>query len=391
MKANLTSAATSIEPFLLFIGVAILPVYVFSSGGVQPAHMVLAIFGFISLFKRGVPASVWVLFLAGISVYSMVVESFYVMLGAPSSSLINSLFFVYNFILVTATYSYCRQSGVSVLAPGLLCASAIALVAILWAGVSTQVDDQARATAAFNNPNQLGYFSVCILSLTYLMYRHGLLKYIVAVGLFAVAIFLSVASLSKAAMVSNFVVAFLALKPVKHKSVAVSWGLSAAGIAWFVLALSALVAILFLYVQGVFDHFLFVERLQGIMSEDDSSLAARGYFAFLEGNSFQVLLGLGSSGVLQIAGHEVHSTLASVFNNYGILGFTIFISTLLLWVFHLWRAYGFVGMCCLTGPAMLYGITHNGIRFTAFWILFGASMAMASRLIRNRKPSISAV
>ena len=78
-----------------------------------------------------------------------------------------------------------------------------------------------------------------------------------------------------------------------------------------------------------------------------------------------------------IVGHEVHSTLGSVINNYGFLGLILFSAVLAIWAFRLWQSYGAVGMISIAGPAMLYGITHNGIRFTIFWLLFAASMAMA--------------
>lgn len=374
------------EGYLLTIGIGLLPIYMFGSGGIQPSHMVLALFSLIALLRRGIPSEVWLFFLASVAIHSFFVESFYVTIGAKPTSLMASVFFSYNFFLVSAIYSYCSRYGLSALTPGVVVASAIAIITISVAGVSLQEGGHGRATGAFNNPNQLGYFSVCILSLTYLLYSHGHFKYIVAVGMFALAIFLSIASLSKAAMVANFIVAFLALKPVRRDGESRS-KLLAIGfpVFWISLVVFGLGFIVTYYLQGSFNDYLFVKRLQGMADESDSSLASRGYFGFLEGNTFQILLGLGAERVADIVGHEVHSTLASVLNNYGVVGFLMFASALGVWALKLWRAYGFTGMACLTGPAMLYGITHNGTRFTAFWVLFAASMAMATRIIRERK------
>lgn len=375
-----------LESRLLLLGAGLLPIYVFSSGGIQPAHMVLALFAIIGLLRRRFPAEIWLLSLLGISIYSFIVESFYVVAGVEVASLMSSIFFFYNFFLVWAIYSYCKRYGLSALTLGIISACVIAIVSVSVNGVSLQEAGQGRTTGAFNNPNQLGYFSVCFLSLTYLLYRHGHLKYIVAVGMFAIAIFLSIASLSKAAMVANFVVAFLAIKPVRLGASKNSI-LSSVGVPlfWILITILGLSYILALYVEGAFDGYLFVKRLQGMMSEGDSSLEARGYFVFLEGTTLQILFGFGSKGIADILGHEVHSTLASVLNNYGLVGFLLFSSALVAWAVNLWRAYGFIGMCCLSGPVMLYGITHNGIRFTAFWILFSASMAMASNIMQQRK------
>jgi hypothetical protein len=378
------------EGYLLTIGIGLLPVYIFSSGGIQPSHMVLALFSLIALFRRGFPSEAWLFLLAGVAIYSFFVESFYVIIGAEPDSLMVSVFFFYNLFLVGAIYSYCSRYGLSVLTLGVIVACAIAVITVSAGGVSLQEGGQGRATGAFNNPNQLGYFSVCILSLTYLLYRHGHFKYIVAVGMFALAIFLSIASLSKAAMIANFAVAFLALKPVRREGESRSKLLVyALPVLWISLVLFGLGFIVTSLLQGSLDDYLFVKRLQGIAHEDDSSLGARGYFVFLEGNTVQFLLGLGAEGVADIVGHEVHSTFASVMGNYGVVGFLIFSGALGVWALKLWRAYGFTGMACLTGPAMMYGITHNGTRFTAFWILFAASMAMATRIIRKRKANSS--
>lgn len=379
-------------PKMLVLGIALLPVYIFSSGGVQPAHLILALFSVACILKRGFPSEPWFFFLAGVAIYSFFVESFYVAVGAEVTSLITSVFFFYNLFLVSAVYSYCVRYGLSDIKPGVVVACAIAIITVSTVGVSLQEGGQGRAIGTFNNPNQLGYFSVCILSLTYLLYSHGHLKYIVAVGIFAFAIFLSIASLSKAAMVANLIVIFLALKPVnredepRNKFLAIGFT-----VFWILLVLLGLGFILASYFDGNLDKYLFVKRLQGMSHEDDSSLGSRGYFAFLEGNIIQILFGLGTERVSDIVGHEVHSTLASVLNNYGVLGFLMFSGVLVIWGLKLWRAYGFIGMACLTGPAMLYGITHNGTRFTAFWILFAATMAMATRVIQKRKSHYPAV
>ena len=369
--------------FLLILGIALLPVYTFSSGGIQPAHAILALFAITTLQARGIPLLSWVLFLAAISFYAFFIESFYSIIGINYSSIINSIFLFYNFIVVVSVFSYCRNYGISALVPGIIVACIIAAISIVITATSFNSVYQERSTGLFNNPNQLGYFSVCILSLTYLLYRHGNFNFFFTIILFFFAIALSITSLSKAAMVANFFVIFLALKPVSatnKKFLGIR-----AFFFWALLILFLLTTLYVFYAQGFFDDFRFVQRLQSITHEDDSSLESRGYFAFLEGSSLQIIFGLGGYNVADIVGHEVHSTLASIMNNYGIVGFLLFSGALVVWALKLWQAYGFIGMFCLTGPAMLYGITHNGTRFTLFWVLFGASMAMADDIIYNRK------
>lgn len=370
--------ADRLERGFLILGVALLPVYLFPSGSIQPAHLVFALFFSFVLLRRGVPAAPWSYALLAIVVYTFLVECVYAITGRDSE-VIHSIYFLYNALVAFSVYMYVKDNQISGLFLGLLVASLAAVGTVLISGVNLQdVEDAGRSTGSFNNPNQLGYFSVSLLSLIYLCYRSGYIRYYTAATMFAVALFLSISSLSKAAMVANFLVIFIALKPPSSSIKSTMF--------WFVIGGFALLLLCFLYYLGAFDNFLFTQRLQNIASENDSSLEARGYFAFLEGNGFQFVFGLGVDQTNQIAGHEVHSTLGGILNNYGVFGFIVFSFALLIWALQLWKVYGFSGMFCLTAPVMLYGLTHNGVRFTIFWLLFAASMAMACR-VREINPN----
>lgn len=362
-----------IESVLLFLGISILPIYVFSQGSAQPSHLVLAIFSGIVIAARGMPVSSWSVALFSVFICSFLIECFYIIIGGDVRFLINSVFFLYNFILVISVYMYVLENELSVVMKGVLVAACIALATVIVVGVDLRdIAESGRTKGGFNNPNQLGYFSVCLLSFAYLFYFHKYFSYMAALLLFATSLFLAISSLSKAAMVANFLVILVALRPA----------LSLVGVLRSV-SVTAIVfaAAFYFYVKGAFSGLLFVDRLANMMGESDSSLDARGYFAFVDGNIMQMFFGLGSQGANQRVGHEVHSTLGSIVNNYGFVSLFLFSFVLFIWVKRLWRAYGFLGMICISSPAMLYGITHNGTRFTIFWLLFSASMAMAENRI----------
>lgn len=220
-------------------------------------------------------------------------------------------------MIACSVYMYVKNNEISGFFLGLLAASAAAAGTVLFSGIGLQeMEEAGRSTGSFNNPNQLGYFSVCLLSLIYLCYRNGYINYYSAVVMFSVALFLSISSLSKAAMIANFVVIFIALKPA-------SSSFKSTG-GWFLVAALVFVLAIVFYFMGAFDDFIFVQRLQSLATENDSSLEARGYLAFFEGNGFQFVFGLGVDNTNEIAGHEVHSTLGGVFNNYGVVGFLLF-------------------------------------------------------------------
>lgn len=383
---------------LLLIGAACLPIYVLGSGGIQPAHAVLVLFAALTFLAKGFPVAIWWRLMLLMAFYSFAVETFYAFSGGDPRFVVNSIFFLYNAIIAGALYQHVKCKGLSTLPTGIAIAGVIAIVTVLNTGVDfREYNEAGRSTGTFNNPNQLGYFSVCLLSFTYLFVRTGKLNYWLSLCLFAVSLLLSIFSLSKAAMISNFLVIFFALKPTGVRSLAVDNRSSRASlITWLVLALVGIMFVLLLVNSGSLDGFLFVERLVGMAQESDSSLASRGYFAFLDGSAAQILFGLGTQNVEDVLGHEVHSTFASTLNNYGLLGFMTFLSICGIWAMRLWKFYGIVGLICLAGPPMLYGITHNGTRFAIFWLLFAASLSMTQRrepekavlstVVASRKP-----
>lgn len=355
---------------LMALGIGIIPVYVFPSGALQPAHLVLALFAGLYLLATGIPRAGWAALLAFLAFYVFALEGVYAFMGGDPRHMINGAFLAYNCAFAVAVFSYVRRKGPDPIPLGMSAASLLAVLTVAVSGVNLQeLGETGRETATFNNPNQLGYFSVCVLSLTYLMYRLGSIRYVYALILFGAALYLSIVSLSKAALVANLAVILFALVPRRSR-----WG----QVAWAFGGLVVFGAVSLLVSRGAFDDYLFMQRLSSIAMEGDSSFESRGYFAILQANAAELIFGLGSETVLRIVGHEVHSTFAAMLNNYGVVGFVLFGGVMFYWVTRVWSGFGFLGMLCIVGPAMLYGLTHYGGRFTLFWLLVAASLAVSS-------------
>jgi hypothetical protein len=107
-------------------------------------------------------------------------------------------------------------------------------------------------------------------------------------------------------------------------------------------------------------------------------LDARGYFAIADGSWLEFVFGLGADGVTARLGNEVHSTFGGVVNNYGLVGLILFMVPIVWWLAILRDAFGLKGVAYIAGPSLLYGLTHNGIRFTPFWLLYSASIVASS-------------
>ena len=308
------------------------------------------------------------------AVYAMAIEVIYGVFNSSIDDLIHPIFLFYNIFLIAAVYSVVIRCGISAVRIGLFFAVAIALSSIFLIGVSlTELGDEGRPIGTFNNPNQLGYFSVCVLTLTYLLYHLKHLKYWNAIILFFSSLLLSILSLSKAAMISNFLVILFVMIPAGRKK----------SIIFLLVIIPFVLYFMFNFLDnGLFDGFLFIDRLAGMMDESDSSFAERGYFAFLNGNPMQIFFGMGNANIEKIVTHEVHSTLGSVINSYGIIGLILFMGVLYNWWRALFLAFGLFSSILLFTPAMMYGISHNGIRFTIFWLFVASSYALAQKKIK---------
>ena len=285
-----------LELMLLSTGIALLPVYVSKSGGVQPAHLVLSVFAILIFVKNGIPRTSWSVLLLVFSVYVFAVELYYSLDGFTYSykgktylPIINSAFYFYNYLVLAALYIYCRRSGLTAVSIGVLCATAIALATVFISGVDLQgADAYVRSSGTFNNPNQLGFFSVCLLSITYLMYRQGSIGYMVATALFLVALFLSIASLSRVVIFANFAVFFFVFQPRLSRAAILLWGTAT-------IVLGGL--LLWLFSSGALNEFLFVQRFYDKSAAVDSTLEGRGYFVLAQATLPQLLFGLGFQNV----------------------------------------------------------------------------------------------
>ena len=375
LKLQNSDAASMLNSALLFAGIASTPIYVTASGSIQPSHAMLFFFAILTFFRSGIPVSgpFWPILLLALNF--LLVESFYVLQGGTPRYLINPIFVFFNFIVGTAIYGHALRHGFTEVASGLIIASLVAVISIVLTGVSLVDAQLGRSEGLFNNPNQVGYFSVCLMSLTHLLYRCKAIGGAFNLVLLFVAAFLALSSLSKAAIISVAVVILFALIQSNNDKVHRSQGPL---LRIFVL-IAPLVLLIGYFLNAYFEELIFIQRLQGMSSEADSSLEARGYFIITQGSLVEQLIGLGGSGVQARLGHEVHSTLGSLFNTYGVVSLTLFLFVVINWGVRVFQAFGTWSAIACVAPTMLYGITHNGSRATLFWVLLALSFAAARR------------
>jgi len=370
----------SLANFTLMIGTAMLPVYIWSSGGVQVSHAILTLGGLFVLLRANLRFSTAEILLAALAATVFVRELVSAIGGANLRVLVFPLYVSFNFVLFASLIRWFRfPNAIRYFSIGIIAATVIAVMGVVFLGYAS-VYSLERAVGTFNNPNQLGYFAVCLFSISTLLYLNGRMRIAVLAGLVVSSLILAIMSLSKASMVSVFVPSLaIGFVLVRNKSLS------------FVGPLIAMVMIVGAYhviTSNVIENMTFVQRLSVLGSAPDDSLEGRGYTVILGASPRELLVGFGAEETSRIYGdgkdvhkmHEIHSTVFSFFVTYGLIGGLLFSLFMLLWAQRVFLFSGVIGLICIVGPPTAYGLSHNGSRFTMFWMLIAVSFAIGKEV-----------
>ena len=106
-------------------------------------------------------------------------------------------------------------------------------------------------------------------------------------------------------------------------------------------------------------------RIQNIGKDSDDNLEGRGYYRIYEYPEYWLFgAGEGEYSRFRYGEIEFHSTLGNIQVSYGLVGILLFINLMRLALKNdRYRSWYILFMI------MLYGLTHNGIRNSLFWIL----------------------
>lgn len=229
----------------------------------------------------------------------------------------------------------------------------------------------ARNTAFFNNPNQLGYHGVVLISFAFLCKKNknDLRHYLVFfIGCLAVIL-----SLSKAAFISATIEIVLCTLFLERRKTLRVIAMRVTII--FIIAISAYLFFFSDTLSSVADLSALGKmrsRLFDMVHENDSGLGeGRGYDRILEMGSF-FICGMGEGNFSRFSvmhGGEVHSTYASLIVSYGVIGIILY--SIVLAKVIVKRNLTMRNIALLSG-CFLYSISHNGVRNTLVWILLAS-------------------
>lgn len=347
--------------FSLFI--LLQPFYLWSSGLPQIGDLFGFLFIIISLiiFKKvKIPYDI-TLIIFFVFFWIVIVNGIWgIILNEARSLGLMSLTYLFNFLLVytvaTAVFKYGDQ-----FLKLLLILLAITLVSQFFL-LLVIPSDSTRQTAFFNNPNQLGYFSLLTLSLFIIISKRIKVSFILRLTVYYSAVLITFYSLSKAAMISTICLIMIELGILLFLNKNKLNGLfltiiTVLSVPFIITNKSKILAIPL--ISSVYN------RVNTVGQDGDDNLAGRGYDRLFNHDEY-LIFGAGE-GMYQrfdsIPG-EMHSTFGNFIFSYGIIGFFM----LSFMIFLLIRK-SVVSVYYPLFFLLMYGITHNGIRQSMLWII----------------------
>ena len=349
-----TLLVSDLSVFLFLLYFITKPIYLFPSGGPQIsdafaflALLLVAVEGKFELlpdFRK--PVSALTVFV----VYTITVNVFWAVFVFDAKLLTKCLFYLYNlaiFVMFLHFAGKYQDRFLKLVALSLL----ISVLGMVILSLAMPSLGGQRRVITFNNPNQLAYWTLLSACIFAACAHRVKIHFLLSVAFYLGILYVSFLSLSKAAMAAT--VALLVMVFWRKPQI-------------LLVAVACSVIVLVTVHDGAILDNLY-QRVSH--TQEDDNLIKRGYDLLWTYPEY-LIFGSGEGAFERfsaVRSREFHSTLGTILFSYGIVGLAAF----LLFVFRTWRAVGLFHFCLFI-PPMLYGVAHQGLRFSLLWILFAA-------------------
>ena len=357
----------NLSKFFYFIGVIFTPFYIFPSGGVQLSDLFFLISLLIFFTTKNnyllfneVKYSSQLKYLKIFIFWTFIVNLFVFIFWFQTNTLLSSFYYVYNYLILLLTLSFFILSGNSFLTKiyysFFISIILVFLVAILNFDYLFADKYFYRRAVTFNNPNQLGYWALMVMTALFILKKIlslNKVKYfnIIFVLGILMTLYLSIISLSKASTIS--IIILIILNSIKNFKI--------------ILFLSLFSIAFFSYAELEEDNFIsrIDKRLSDVGEANDDNLEGRNYDRILKYPEY-LFFGAGEGTIEQRfdKDNEIHSTIGTIIFSYGFFGTLLF--SLFLFSCIRENKYSFLSFLI---PLLLYSITHMGLRSKTFWII----------------------
>lgn len=366
---------------LLALGLYILskPYYLLPSGLPQIADMLLvvgmAFLLFVPRLSRDLDTGKFVACAAIFCAYAVLVSIGWAFALMEPRVALNAAYYAFNLCLLILCL---RVGELHPEATLRIIAYAIALSAMVQAVTTALTFNAAefRQIASFNNPNQLAYWALLSLCIFWSISGRVALPIYLRVATLIALLYAIAISLSKAAMIAA--VLLLVLHFLKRPKLMV------------VALVVAVVGYLTLENSTIGERIAM--RLENIGTQTDDSFYSRGYLRILRYPEYAVI-GAGEGAIYRFddteysdLNHEIHSTFGTILFCYGAVGTAAFAGAL----FYLYRVAGF-GNAIYLAPPFLYGLTHQGVRFSFLWLFLAVLVLLGRIAVAQKTPARSPI
>jgi hypothetical protein len=351
---------------LFFLGWAFSSLYVFPSGNPQPTDFLLAASSAWLLVSRFHRLNGMLLLwpMIALTIWVAIVSGVWTALYPHGTFFRPPLFFVFNLLLMFAVINFFailddpRAFFTRGIEAALLVSSLGILISLSVPGL-LMASESARVTGFFNNPNQLAYYSLCMMGALLVLHNGRLPLRLVTLFAFGSGVIGVFTAASLGAM-AGFVFLLIGLLLANWQNAR-----------WFIRAMGAIFVVVVIVVgfdvhqEGAISDRV-ETRLDRVERKIDDLETERAYHRVLDHPEYWVF-GAGEGSTERFPGYgtgEIHSSLGNLLFAYGVVGLGLFL--LLLWKalrhapLYVWSV--------LAAP-MVYSLTHMGLRTSAFWLL----------------------
>jgi hypothetical protein len=365
--------------FIIGVYLIICPFYFFESGIPQPAHYIAAI-AFIAMsfskdFREILKEKVVRYFLFFLLI-TVVINSVYFFKYNGNDDgnifLLHIAYYIFNFLffilfLKTIKQEQSTRSIDKIILFCLISLGIQVIISIFDLNKVTQYIVTGRSVNYFNNPNQLAYFTLLILTLfTILPNRYRNNKFIVLIVIIA-AVILAIVAGSRIVLGGVVLLALLLLYQLGIKLKLKYWG---------VISLIGIVVASIIYKTEFIQKRIVLVEIRNHRQDTTgiSEAQIRGYDRiWLHPENLVYGAGEGKyDRFLSYHNYELHSGFGTVLFSYGIIGLILF----MMFFYKVIAPKVFYNMLLLT-PIILYNLAHQGFRNPLFWAVL-ASVYVAS-------------
>lgn len=353
--------------------------YIFPSGLPQPSHIIFAViilFTAFGFFTKGFDKKdrVFYKYIFLFLGYSTLLNLIWSIIEQDPKFLLATVYWFFGVGLLISCVKYLNdENHIKVFKVAIFIG--ILMLAVFSAVGLGDYKFFPRYNGFFNDPNQMAFWVICLLSVFILVSSKSNSKLII-LFLSGLSIYIVMASLSRSALVGLFfVIIGIYLKVQGFGS---SKDFKKAMLTGF-LSLCFIIGVV-LYSDFDFSNLDIVERMLNTRFDEQADI--RGYYRAIQ---FPEYLFLGAGQGLDFrfnSPHEIHSSWMALFFYYGFVGSMLFLLFLSKIFFRLGVAEKFIFL----GP-LFYGFSTYGLRTPVFW-LFLAAAIYASREKYSLKKSI---